>query len=60
MSGAGDRVGLLGAGSAGAVGDGLGIGQQLRHPGRPALARLLDDRVQLAQQVRPAQRMGDG
>jgi hypothetical protein len=30
----------------------VGVAQQLGHAGRPALARLLADRLQVAQQVR--------
>jgi hypothetical protein len=47
-----------GARRAGPVGDQLGVDQQLGHAGRPALPRLLADRLQLAQQVGAAQRVG--
>jgi len=50
-------VHLPGARLAGTVSHQLGVAQQLGHAGRPALPGLVGDRVQLAQQVRAAQRM---
>ena len=57
--GPGGVVDPLQAGGAGPVAGQLDVDQQLGHARRPALPGLVGDRLQLAEQVRAAQRMAD-